>query len=59
MKKLRICSKRSAVCRKGLPPNHRHCKGAYAHKCGGPYQESHGCSLYISQPFCVQLAKDK
>ena len=45
MKQRYICPKRSKVCRQ------RKCKAAYAHTCKN-YNESHGCILYISQPFC-------
>lgn len=46
MKKL-ICPKRTKECRE------RKCKGAYRHYCAKG-NETHGCLLYISQPFCKE-----
>ena len=47
----RICSGRGPECRKIK------CKGAYVHKCGSWYKETHGCKLYISQPPCERINK--
>ena len=49
---LMICSKRHKGCRK------EGCKGAYAHKCEN-YNETHGCTMYISQPFCKPVQQKK
>ena len=47
-----ICPERNKKCRE------RGCKGAYAHKCEVG-DESHGCVLYISQPFCEDCLSKK
>jgi hypothetical protein len=54
MKQKYTCSSRNAVCKK------KKCKGAFLHNCETG-NESHGCVLYISQPFCkkVKLTKTK